>query len=160
MSNEISPPVFNRTLGQSADRHPDKNRTDTDTPYRGLSECLTGPSRLPLEERHKSINKGMGVSIPMAKHYERTNRHGRRYLSGRLGDARIFVVATGEESKGNAVWLSLNEGRFTDGRRHAPCPRGSSQERLMPKRLRDAGNFLRSTRAHPRGTAYGKITAR
>ena len=78
MSNEISPPVFNRTLGQIADRHPDKNRTDTDTPYRGLSECLTGPSRLPLEERHKSINTAEGVSPgQFSPKYART-REGRR----------------------------------------------------------------------------------
>jgi hypothetical protein len=59
-------------------------------------------------------NKGLGVSIPMARLYERTNRSGRRYLSGRLGDARVFVVCTGETSKGDPIWqLSLNEGRYT-----------------------------------------------
>jgi hypothetical protein len=61
-----------------------------------------------------SNTKGLGAMIPMAKLYERTSRRGRRYLVGRLGDARIFVVCTSEESKGDPVWqLSLNEGRYT-----------------------------------------------
>jgi hypothetical protein len=75
-------------------------------------------------------NKGLGVSIPMARLYERTNRSGRRYLSGRLGDARVFVVCTGEESKGNPIWqLSLNEGRYTtDEDKRLACETAAEDE--------------------------------
>jgi len=53
--------------------------------------------------------------IALAKVFERVNRKGERYLSGRLGDARLLIVATGEVSRGEAVWrVFLGEAPYTD----------------------------------------------
>jgi len=54
--------------------------------------------------------------VALAQVFERTNRAGRRYLVGRVGVAKLLIVATGEMSRGEPVWqVFLGEGP------HAPA---------------------------------------
>jgi hypothetical protein len=54
-----------------------------------------------------------GPSIALSQLYERTSRSGRRYLVGRLGSAKVFVVATGADSHGNPIWqMYLGETKY------------------------------------------------
>ena len=43
-------------------------------------------------------------SIALAQVFERANREGRRYLVGKLGVAKLLIIATGKESRGEPVW--------------------------------------------------------
>lgn len=45
--------------------------------------------------------------IPLAPMYERTDKRGRRYLSGRLGLLRLLVFRTNEVSEGDPVWEAV-----------------------------------------------------
>ena len=48
--------------------------------------------------------------IQLAQLYERRTKSGRRFLSGRIGTARLHIVETDATSKGDKVWrLSLSE---------------------------------------------------
>jgi hypothetical protein len=42
--------------------------------------------------------------VPVARVYEKLDRHGRRTLEGRLGVAKLVIVATEGESRGQKVW--------------------------------------------------------
>lgn len=46
-------------------------------------------------------------NIPLATVYERTARDGRKYLVGRMGNAKLLIVATEEHSRGDRVWQIL-----------------------------------------------------
>jgi hypothetical protein len=73
--------------------------------------AITGP-RAP-QARPDDPNKLSGSSVTLGDLYERVARNGRRYLVGRLGVAKVFVVATGERSKGNLVWrMYLGETQY------------------------------------------------
>ena len=53
-------------------------------------------------------------SIVLAQLYEHTSRRGRRYFVGRIGAAKVLLVATGNVSHGSPVWqLNLEEGPHT-----------------------------------------------
>ena len=50
--------------------------------------------------------------IPLSAMYERTDKRGRRYLSGRIGLLRLLVFRTDQVSEGDPVWEAiLVEGR-------------------------------------------------
>jgi hypothetical protein len=52
----------------------------------------------------------MARQIQLAQLYERRDRDGRPYMSGRIGTARVRLVPTGLLSKGDRVWhLVLSE---------------------------------------------------
>jgi hypothetical protein len=58
--------------------------------------------------------KQNGPSVALTQLYERTSRQGRRYLVGRIGSAKLMIVATGEDSRGDPVWqVYLGEGPHT-----------------------------------------------
>ena len=50
-------------------------------------------------------------NIPLATLFERVTHDGRRYLVGRIGNARILVVPTKRISRGDPVWEAV----ITDG---------------------------------------------
>jgi hypothetical protein len=53
--------------------------------------------------------------VALSKLFERRNKRGERYLVGRLGDARVLIVASGEVSRGEPVWrLFVGEAPYTD----------------------------------------------
>ena len=53
---------------------------------------------------------GKPASIQLAQLYERRTKQGRRFLSGRIGTARLHIVETDQVSKGDKIWrLSLSE---------------------------------------------------
>ena len=45
--------------------------------------------------------------LPLGPVYERTNKHGDRYLVGRLGLMKLLIVPTDEISKGDRVWQAF-----------------------------------------------------
>ena len=53
-------------------------------------------------------------SIPLTQVFERINPKGKRYLVGRIGTAKLLIVATDEISRGEPVWqVFLGEGPYT-----------------------------------------------
>jgi len=51
--------------------------------------------------------------VALTQVFERVNRHGRRYLVGRLGGAKLIIVPTNEVSRGEPVWkVFLGEGQY------------------------------------------------
>jgi hypothetical protein len=42
--------------------------------------------------------------VPLARLLERTNREGRKYITGALGPAKVLLINTGEEMDGQPVW--------------------------------------------------------
>jgi hypothetical protein len=58
----------------------------------------------PLDVELNPFKRSGNPSVALAQLYERRTRSGRKYLVGRLGVAKVIVVATGEHSKGNPVW--------------------------------------------------------
>jgi hypothetical protein len=73
-----------------------------------------GPPRQPPRDPHNPFRRSNGASISLGDLYEHTSRHGRRYLVGRLGTSKIFVVDTAEDSRGHPVWrLYLGDGPYT-----------------------------------------------
>jgi len=53
--------------------------------------------------------------VALGKVFERVNRRGERYLAGRLGDAKLLIVPSGEVSRGEAIWrIYLGEAPYTD----------------------------------------------
>ena len=51
--------------------------------------------------------------VPLTQCFERVNRHGRRYLVGRLGTAKLIIVPTTEVSRGEPIWkVFLGEGPY------------------------------------------------
>ena len=49
--------------------------------------------------------------LPIGSCYLRTDRYGRRYLSGRLGQMKLMLFETGEISQGDVIW----EGVLVEG---------------------------------------------
>jgi hypothetical protein len=56
-------------------------------------------------------------NLPVMQLYERTAKNGRRYLTGRVGQLKVLVVATDQVSKGERVWQAF----VTEGRYAAPA---------------------------------------
>jgi hypothetical protein len=53
--------------------------------------------------------------VALGKVFERVNRRGERYLTGRLGEAKLLIVRSGEVSRGEYVWrIFLGEAPYTD----------------------------------------------
>lgn len=51
--------------------------------------------------------------VAIAQVFELVNRHGRRYLVGRLGTAKLLIVPTNEVSRGEQIWrVFLGEGPY------------------------------------------------
>jgi hypothetical protein len=51
--------------------------------------------------------------VALTQVFERTNKEGRRYLVGRMGAAKLLIVATEEISRGEKVWkVFLGEGPY------------------------------------------------
>jgi hypothetical protein len=66
----------------------------------------------PLDDPNP-FKRSASPSVALAQLYERRSRSGRKYLVGRLGVAKVIVVATGEDSKGNPVWqMYLGETQY------------------------------------------------
>jgi hypothetical protein len=47
------------------------------------------------------------ANVPLATLFERTAHDGRQYLVGRIGDARILILATDRISRGDRVWQAV-----------------------------------------------------
>jgi hypothetical protein len=47
------------------------------------------------------------TNVPLATLFERTTHDGRQYLVGRIGDARILILATDRRSRGDRVWQAV-----------------------------------------------------
>jgi hypothetical protein len=83
--------------------------------------CPMHPSRNGTMSNRLS---GGPVRLPAGPMYERTNRHGDRFLVGRLGTLKIFVVPTTEISKGDKVWqLYFAEGPYSTPEQQATAAR-------------------------------------
>ena len=53
-------------------------------------------------------------SIPLTRVYERKNARGRRYLTGRIGIAKVLIVETDELSDGDRIWqVFLAQGPYS-----------------------------------------------
>ena len=64
-------------------------------------------------------------SIPLTQVFERINPKGKRYLVGRIGTAKLLIVATGEVSRGEPVWqVFLGEGPHAPAREVEEEPHG------------------------------------
>ena len=56
---------------------------------------------------HKIAASGRPARLPLGSFYCRTDRYGRRYLSGRLGLMKLLIFETGQASQGDAVWEAV-----------------------------------------------------
>ena len=45
--------------------------------------------------------------IPLSPMYERTDKYGQRYLSGRLGSLKLMIFESEHESQGQRVWQAM-----------------------------------------------------
>jgi hypothetical protein len=53
--------------------------------------------------------------VALGQLFERVNKRGQRYLTGRLGIAKLLIVPSGEISRGERVWkVFLGEGLYAD----------------------------------------------
>jgi hypothetical protein len=58
-------------------------------------------------DRLSRNTNGRPPKLPLGPVYERINKHGQRYLVGRLGLMKLLVVPTDEISKGERVWQAF-----------------------------------------------------
>jgi hypothetical protein len=65
-------------------------------------------------------------NLPLTTMYERTDRRGRRYIVGRLGNLKLMVFATGEVSKGDRIWHAF----LTEIRHHTSPDAAAIAQRL------------------------------
>lgn len=91
-------------------------------------------------------------SIPLTQVFERINPKGKRYLVGRIGTAKLLIVATGTISRGEPVWqVFLGEGPLApEGVEALAQVEGSGRLRLMPS----CASPYRSPASPPAGSKW------
>lgn len=72
-----------------------------------------------------SNGSGRPARIPLGTFYGRVDRHGRKYLSGRLGLMKLMIFETEQTSQGDAVW----EGVLVEG------PHPTEEQRALAQEL-------------------------
>jgi|SoiMethySBSTD1v2_1073268.scaffolds.fasta_scaffold2098369_2 hypothetical protein len=64
------------------------------------------------DRKRRFLDPSKGATVALGKCYERRNRRGQQWFQGRLGDANVMIVPTGEIDRGDEVWaIVLAEGR-------------------------------------------------
>jgi hypothetical protein len=65
------------------------------------------------EREHRFLDPKKGPAVAVGKCYERRNARGQQFFQGRLGDAKVMIVPTGERNRGEPVWaIVLAEGPY------------------------------------------------
>lgn len=73
--------------------------------------CNGHPPLAQPQDRHGRNGKPKLARLPIGSFYARTDRYGRRYLSGRLGLMKVMIFETEATSEGDVVW----EGVLVEG---------------------------------------------
>jgi hypothetical protein len=59
----------------------------------------------------------------VARLFEKRSRHGQRYLTGRLGLAKVIILETSETSETNPVWyMKITTGPAVENGPRVPVP--------------------------------------
>ena len=76
---------------------------------------------IPKQERKLGLMPDYGPSVKITQLYERESRNGRRYLTGRLGYAKIAVLKSDRTTDdGTQIWDVLMQETPYSGTRQAP----------------------------------------
>ena len=99
----------------------DRHRIEESDPMNNTQAC---PSNGKGTDR-KTVASGRPARLPLGSFFCRTDRYGRRYLSGRLGLMKLLIFETGQTSQGDAVW----EGVLVEG------PHPTDEQRALAQEL-------------------------